>query len=88
MRRLQPAADVELVEGDSGAILFDSRSGQLYRLNAAGLVYWLGLASGGDHDQAVAAVVAEFACPLPVARNDAGTLARRLLDLGLVHAGD
>ncbi len=87
LTRLQPAPGVETVEGEGGAILLDTRSGQLYRLNATGLVYWSALVSSGDHDQAIAAVVAEFDCPPPVARDDASELACRLVELGLVHAG-
>ena len=86
MSRLLPRDHVRLLSSEHGAVLLDTSHGQFYGLNPAGAIAWTALASGGDREDAVAAVVAHFDIDDSTVRRDVDDLVALLLTHGLIEA--
>ncbi|MFF8728986.1 lasso peptide biosynthesis PqqD family chaperone [Streptomyces sp. NPDC015171] len=75
--------DVTLVATDYGAVLLDERAGRYFQLNPTGRVAAERLLAGGDTDDVVAAITAEYDVTEERAREDLTALVDQLRQAGL-----
>lgn len=69
-------------------MLLDTRSGRMFQLNPTGACAWNALVVGGGDVQAAARTVAQrYGQPYLRALEDLRRLVRRLVDVGLLEAG-
>ncbi|GHF54565.1 hypothetical protein GCM10010218_39770 [Streptomyces mashuensis] len=80
---LRLAADVCTATTDYGTVLLDQRSGQYWELNPTGTLVLRTLLQGGDEQDAVDALVAEFDIGRDEAARDVATLTGQLRAGGL-----
>lgn len=84
MNRPRPAADVATASFQDGAILYDARSGRLFRLNASGAVAWQALRRGAERDAIARALGREHGVAPDRARADAAAFLAALGRGGLL----
>jgi hypothetical protein len=77
-------ADVSVADTDYGQVLLDERTGRYWQLNPTGAFIVRHLLDGGDENQAVAALTAEYQVAEATARQDVSALVASLRSAGLV----
>ncbi|MBT2384090.1 lasso peptide biosynthesis PqqD family chaperone [Streptomyces sp. ISL-11] len=81
---LRFGTDVSTAQTDYGTVLLDQRSGQYWELNPTGTLVVRTLLEGGEEQDAVDAVVTEFAVDRAQASEDVAALIEQLREAGLV----
>lgn len=81
---LQLRSDISTSDTDYGTVLLDERDGNYWQLNATGALVVRTLLDGGTQDEAVAALVDQFAVDDTQAEADVTALLDGLRSAGLV----
>jgi hypothetical protein len=79
------ADNVRLASNEQGAVLLNTRNGQMYGLNPSATVFCRSLADGLDREAATSAVLEAFDAQEAVIRADLDTLVKELAGLGLIR---